>query len=448
MKKSIVLSFILFIPFIVSAQCDKLENHPDGKEAALKLFIYRDFVKANDYKQAFPLWEELYKCCKAGNGNILKDGITMYRAFAENTLEEYEKEAYNLKIAQLMKERVACYGDKIRKKTGLPYYGFRYYELGKHYYKNLSDYEKAAFYFEKSIEADSSFIKTSLINYYIYISKKRFRNEEITYDSLKSISKQLVQICNSDTIKFKEAKENLYDRLKPMRIRVFDCDYVVQKIKPYYEKNKNNLSYDEKIEIIKELKRVKCDDTNVFLQQVINDYNTLNCYPEIPDRDIIDRGNIALRDNKIEEAKEYFTRCIEEDGIDSQKRFKASMRLAKLHQRDKEWEQALKYFNKAKELNPESGEPYISIGMLYLSSNKTCDGFERQLVANAALDQFRIATKYEETKEEAKDKITTYSSYLPTKKGCYDFYSEDKIGEEITVGCVLEVKTKVRAKDE
>lgn len=446
MKNAVILFLILCIPRFGFAQCDQLENHPDGKEAALKLFAYRDFVKAEDYEKAFPLWEELYKCCKAGNGNILNDGITMYSSFAENTIDDYKKEEYNLKIAPLMKERAECYGHKIRKKTGLPYYGFRYYELGKHYYKNLKDYEKAAFYFEKSIEADSAGIEPNLIAHYRFVVKKRYKNGEIEYDSLKSITKKLIKICDADTIKFKQTKENLYNELGARSAYYFDCEYIVQKLKPHYKKNKNNLSYDEKMEIIKALKRAKCDETNPFLKEVINDYKNMNCYPLIPDRDNIDQGNIALRDGKKEEAKKYYTLGIEQDGIDKQKRFKGAMRLAKLHQMDKEWEQALKYFNKAKELNPNSGEPYVSIGMLYLASNKNCDGFERQLVAIAAIYQFKIAKKYEDIEEEAKDKIETYSAYLPTDISML-IHSGYKVGQEVTVGCVLKVKAIIRTTD-
>lgn len=444
MKNSVILSVILLIPFLLSAQCDDLNNHPNGKEAALELFVYRDFIKAKDYKQAFPKWEELYKCCKAGNGNILKDGIAIYNSFAENTLDSIEQHQYYLKVAQLMEERATCYGHKIRKKTDLPYYGFRYYQLGKHYYKNLNDYEKAAYYFEKSIDVDSVFIETNLISHYIYISKKRFWNEEITYDSLKNISSQLVDICDADTIKFKETKDNLYNKLASMHIRVFDCDYVVQKIKPYYEENKNNPDFD-KMEIIKELKRVECDEANPFLAKVMDEYKNLIEIEMTTCPDIIDLGCRGLRDDQIEEAKKYFAQGIQNESISIEKRFVAAMRLAKLHQKDEEWEQALKYFNKAKELNPNSGEPYISKGMLYLSANKNCDGFERQLVAGGAIDQFRIAEKYKDTKEDARDKIITYSQYLPTKEML--FQRGLKIGAKITVGCILEVKTTIQAKD-
>ena len=286
-------------------------------------------------------------------------------------------------------------------------------------------------------------VEPNLIGHYSFVAKKRYRNGEIEYDSLKSLIKQLIKICDTDTIKFKQAKESLYNELGARSAYYFDCDYVVQKLKPNYEKNKKKLSLDEKMEIIKTLKRAKCDEANLFLAKVMNDYKTIIEIEITSDPDIIDRENIALRDGKIEEAKKYYAQGLEHN-INKQKRFKAAMRLAKLHQRDKEWNDALKYFNKASELNPSSGEPYISRGMLLLSANKNCSEFERKLVVCAALDQFEKAKKYTDTREEAIEKIKKYSEFLPTKESL--FQRGIAIGSKRTVGCVLKAKTVIRAK--
>lgn len=443
MKNSIILSFILFIPFLISAQCDKLENHPDGKEAALQLFVYRDFIKNKQYKEAFPNWEELYKCCKAGNGNILKDGIRIYRSFAENAKDTIEQREHYLKVAQFMKEEIECYGNKIRRKTGLPYYGFRYYILGKHYFKNLKDYEKAAFYFEKSIEADGNVVEPNLIDHYSFVAVKLYNQDLISQEEFKEIVKRLMEICKSDKTRFKEVEKGLYKYLHTSKDGVFECEYYVYKLTPLFYEHHTDADY--MIKIAQKLKKVGCSDSSILLNLATERYSYL--WDSIMgDRDNIDNGNIRLRDAKIEEAKKYYALGIDDSYIPIEKRYKGCMRLAKLHQKDKDWEQALKYYNKAKELNPNSGEPYTSIGMLYLSANKTCEDFIRRLVVSAALDEFEKGMQFEDEKENAKDKIKTYTPYLPDTAD-FDNHSDYVIGQEMTVGCVLEVKTVIRVKD-
>ena len=151
----IILS-ALFLSTLTFAQCDKLENHPDGKEAALRLFVYRDFVKNKQYEQALPNWTELYTHCKAGNGNILKDGIKMYTHFAKTATEDDKKKENYEKVITMMQERIDCYGNNKRKKTGLKYAGYRYYEMGKLQYKELGNYPKALEAFDKSMEFDGN----------------------------------------------------------------------------------------------------------------------------------------------------------------------------------------------------------------------------------------------------------------------------------------------------
>ena len=114
----IILS-ALFLSTLTFAQCDKLENHPKGKEHALRLFVYRDFVKNKQYEEALPNWTELYTHCKAGNGNILKDGITMYKHFAKKAEDDAKKKENYEKVVQMMQERIDCYGNKTRSKTKL-----------------------------------------------------------------------------------------------------------------------------------------------------------------------------------------------------------------------------------------------------------------------------------------------------------------------------------------
>ncbi|MGB0861824.1 MAG: hypothetical protein ACPGXZ_02855, partial [Saprospiraceae bacterium] len=135
----------LFISTSIFAQCNKLTDHPKGEAYAKRLFVYRDAIKAKQFenKVAIDQWRDLYKHCSAGNGNILADGEKIYKYFAKKAEKAGDKKTMKVyldSVAIVMAQRIECYGKKKRKKTGLPYAGYRNYLLGKHYLVTASKF--------------------------------------------------------------------------------------------------------------------------------------------------------------------------------------------------------------------------------------------------------------------------------------------------------------------
>jgi tetratricopeptide (TPR) repeat protein len=438
----IILS-ALFLSTLTFAQCDKLENHPDGKEAALRLFVYRDFVKNKQYEEALPNWTELYTHCKAGNGNILKDGIKMYTHFAKTATEDDKKKENYEKVITMMQERIDCYGNNKRKKTGLKYAGYRYYEMGKLQYKELGNYPKALEAFDKSMELDGNKVEKNLLTYYAFMTVKQFRAEEIDAEKTRAVHDQLMELMNSDLATFEDTKAAVAKEFDKIARDIFDCDYFVAIVEPTFYANYNDAEFILE-DVIKTLKRRKCEEDEPLLAKAMTRYKAIQDSIREGNRDLIDKGSIALKGGNTSEAKNYYAQGIADGNIPQGKRYTAAMRLAKLHQKDKEWSSALSMFRKCTELNSNTGAPYISIGMLYLSANKTCSGFDRQLVAGAALDQFRKAKKFSDSASDASDKISTYGAYLPTKEIL--FQKGISVGARKTVGCVLSASTTVQSK--
>ena len=439
----IILS-ALFLSTLTFAQCDKLENHPDGKEAALRLFVYRDFVKNKQYEEALPNWTELYTHCKAGNGNILKDGIKMYTSFAKNETDDAKKKENYEKVATMMQERIDCYGNKTkRKKTGLKYTGYRYYELGKLFYKDMEDYPRALAAFDQSIAADGNKVEKNLLTYYAFMTVKQFKAEEIDAEKARAVHNQLMELMDSDLATFEDTKVAVADEFDRIARSIFDCAYFVEKVNPTFYANYNNADFIME-DVIKTLKRRQCEEDEPLLAKAMTRYKAIQDSIRETNRDLIDKGNISLRDGNTSAAKNYYSQGIADASIPQDKRYKGAMRLAKLHQKDKEWSNALSTFKTAASLNSNTGEPYISIGMLYLSASKGCSGFERQLVAGAALDQFRKAKGFSDSASDASEKISTYRAYLPTKEIL--FQKGIGVGGGRTVGCTLKASTTVQAK--
>lgn len=459
------------------AQCKKFADHPKGADFAKRQFVYRDFIKAKKYEQAMPKWRDLYTHCRAANGNILKDGEKIYKYFmakAEKAGDKKAMAAYVDTVAIMMTQRIECYGQKTRKSTKLPYAGYRYYLLGKHYLVAatkfdaeeekdiiLEYYKKAKEALDKSLELDGNKVEDNAIEYLGFVNTELFkRSDEFerfpSIDEMREAYKKLLaaadyQIENNadekEKAKYQDAKDKVesYYADNVVASAVFDCAYFVTRYKneglfqKYYNDDRGLKG------ILAALKRAECEEGDEYVDMVVARITAIKDSIREADKDIIDRAQDAERDGDMETAKTLYKQGIDDSSIDTHKRYKAAMRLALVYQKDGAWSSALTYFNKAASIDGNTGEPYIRIGFLYLSANKGCDIYTRQLTASIAIDYFLKAKNYSDTAAEGTNKAAEYRQYLPSREDV--FARGNKIGGGTTAGCVLKASTTIRTKD-
>jgi tetratricopeptide (TPR) repeat protein len=463
----------LFISTSIFAQCNKLTDHPKGEGYAKRLFVYRDAIKAKDFdnKVAIGQWRDLYTHCNAGNGNILADGEKIYKYFAEKAEKAGDKETMKIyldSVAIVMQQRIDCYGKKKRKKTGLPYAGYRNYLLGKHYLVTASKfnpeedkelfvnyYTKAKTAFQKTIELDGNKAELKAYEYFGFTSVEIFKateKEEPTVEEMRATYELLMKLSaenganaakEEDKTEFLELGETIKGYYAPIQRYVFDCAFFVAKVKPSFYQNYNNLEFI-KNEVRTELAKGGCGEDDEFFMVVKNRYIEIIDSTDEANKDDVRRGYDALKAGDNATALEYFMKAINDASIPTDKRFDAAMRAGTLFQRDKKWNDALTYYNKAISLDGNSGKPYIKLGLLYLSANRSCDGFNRQLVASVAIDYFNKAKGYDDTAAEGAEKASEYREYLPTTEQV--FQRGMKPGSSTSAGCVLRKSTTIRTK--
>ena len=75
--------------------------------------------------------------------------------------------------------------------------------------------------------------------------------------------------------------------------------------------------------------------------------------------------------NEYQKALESYLKCVELDGDDAL----TISYLAEAYERLERYEEAIKYYNKAKELNPELAEPWLGIGII-----KELQGFSKEAI--------------------------------------------------------------------
>jgi tetratricopeptide (TPR) repeat protein len=123
----------------------------------------------------------------------------------------------------------------------------------------------------------------------------------------------------------------------------------------------------------------------------------------------------------------------------------AAFNLAVLSAKNNDLATARKYALEAAGLSPHWGSPYILIGNLYASSSYICkeDELQQKSVFWIAVDQF-IKAKTIDTSltVEANELISRYTQYFPDAEDAF-FWGISE-GQEYTVGCWINEKTRVR----
>lgn len=462
-----VLALALISTTSVFAQCDKFSNHPQGEEFAKRQFVYRDFIKAKKYEDAMPKWRDLYTHCRAGNGYILRDGEEIYEYLAQKAEKAGDKEMmknYLDTVGIMISDRIECYGNLKRKSTGLPYRGYRYYLLGKHYVMAATKfageeagtefYAKAFNAFESALKTDGNRVEENALALMAYVAVELYKAEaematiekmREVYGSIEAVVNHNVENATPDAAKFESAKETADGYFSAIEKEVFDCEFFVNKVKADFYANFNDPEYI-KDNIRAELSKGDCDETNEFYALVKARYEEVRDSIDYANKNLVQKGYDALKQNDYTAALDFFTKGVADESIAQDQRFDGAMRAGTLFERESKWQQSLDYYRKAADLNSSSGQPYIRIGMLYLRANRGCDGFERQVVANISIDYFTKAKNYDDTATEAEDKIREYRQYLPTSEQVFQRpgYS---VNGGATAGCVLRASTTVRTKD-
>ncbi len=103
MKKLAILLFSLMFSVVI-AQEDT--TAVDKSNCDTWLSVSHEFVKAKNYKEAYPTWKKLHDQCPGFHKAIYVDGVKIYQWLMKNTDDEAKKKEYAEKMIRLYDERV------------------------------------------------------------------------------------------------------------------------------------------------------------------------------------------------------------------------------------------------------------------------------------------------------------------------------------------------------
>ncbi len=425
--------------------CPKFKDAPNPDQTSTDYVLYRDFLKARDWDQAFSYWEKVYNVAPAADGQrntVYADGIRFYQHFITTTKDSTEINQYIDRIFELYDEIDQCY------KQGGYIAGRKAFDL-YYKYRNRANREEIYQMFKASIDEDGLDTQDFVINPFTALLVEMQYEEKISTEEAQKYQLKIREIIANAKEKCEGRaceRWKIIEEYAPVRLESFetvrgfyDCEYYMAKY--YREFSENPEDCDQIRTVFSRLKWGQCDEMEDRFQTLIKAGNT-HCVEVGPLRLAYD----ALKEAKYQDAIDLFQKAVDEEE-DSVKKGTYTLIIAKIYDAHlKNFPKARQFARKAAEYNTSWGEPYILIGRLYASSGPLCGpgrGWDSQVVVWPAVDMWNRAKRVDPAAAaEANKWIARYSKYMPSKEDV--FQRNLKAGDRFRVGCWIQETTTIR----
>lgn len=430
---------------------------PDGSNIALErdknYSLYREFFKQNLYADAMPYWKWVYANAPGIRKQTYIDGVEMYSAAYKATSDENAKSKYLDTIMQIYDKRIECFGEASFV-TGRKAYDLAVIK------PTIGGYNDARILYEKAFAQNSNEIAPYMLNQYMSILLNlrgavqgiddAYATEK--YNAIVALAdKKLADPNTKDATEFTKLKSdlaNIYDQylkpkgpVKPWYYGINTTDQVAMlssQLKSNPTDIKNVKDVYEKVQQSKDLQ-----DSTISSEIELALYNL--------EPNSVLATSIGYRYYKLtknyKEAIAYFSKALDLDTSMTNKA-QYAMTVADCYYRLNKFSESREAARTAISYNPNMGQAYYWIGVLYASSGKLCGpgtGFESQKVLWPAFDYFYKAKEVDPSIAADCDKfIADYKPFLPTKEEILK--RKLKEGQQYNVGCWINESGTVRAK--
>lgn len=432
-----------------TSPCPTFNDAPYPEEALENYVLYRDFIKAEDWKTAFDYWKKVYAVAPAADGQrntIYADGVVFYERFMSQTNDKELKDSYLDTIFNFYDQMEKCYPD------GMYASARKAFDL---YYKYPDRATKLEIYemFKKTIDKEGLKSPDFIINPFTsLLVELHLDSAQVSMSEAQTYQQKIRDIIKKGLADCKETaceRWAIINQYAPERLEAFetvrgfyDCDYYKNKYYQDFLDAPNDC--DNVRTVYTRLVWGKCPETDEEFQELVRIGNE-NCVPE--GTTVAKTGYECLKNADYQCAIDNFEKAAAEAGDDSDKKAQYLLTISKIYYAHlKNFSRSRQYALRAAEANPNWGEPYLLIGRLYASSGPLCGpgrGWDSQIVVWTAIDMWNRAKRVDPSAAaEANKYINNYTQYMPTREDI--FQRNLKEGESFYVGCWIQESTIIR----
>lgn len=428
--------------------CAKFTDAPSREDAETNYVLYRDFLRAGDWNQAYDYWKKVFAVAPAADGlrnTIFADGVRFYEHFMRQTTDSLQKEEYIDRIFAIYNGIDSCYHDggyaPGRKAFDL-YYAYSHRATKKETYE----------LFKTAIAKDTNKLRDFIINPFTALLTEMHETEQIDtkeaekYEKLirASLAKGLANCKGTECERWKIIGEYVPVRLEYFETvkGFYDCAYY--KAKYYGEFEANPDDCDVLRNVYSYLRWAGCADDDPQLVALIKKGNE-SCVER--ERGPASLAYECLRNANYRCAIDGFTKAAAEtnDPVQKAEFLLTAGKVYYAHLKD--FSRARQLFLQAADARSNWGQPYLWIGRLYASSGPLCGpgrGWDSQVVVWPAIDKWNQAKRVDPSvSAEANRFIAQYEQYMPDRAEIFSRLLKD--GDSFTVGCWIQERTTVRA---
>ncbi|MBK8493139.1 MAG: hypothetical protein IPL49_20215 [Saprospirales bacterium] len=444
-------SMLLFASFWMNANaqdpCQKWTDTPRQEEAEEAHVLYRQFLKNENYDEAFKYWQKAYELAPAADGQRpfhYMDGRDFYMRMFQKETDEAKKKEYAATILRLYDEQMRCYGNENL------LMGLKVYDM---FYTLRTPYPELLKTLKQAVEKGGNNTAYTILEPYAHVLAFQFKNKQMDVEEARKTHILINEIADYNIANNKEygayyqqAKDRLTPVLGEVEGDIFDCAFFIAKFEPLFRANHDD--YEAMKYYYNKMVQQGCDESNPFVAEVkahyeeivsqINAEKLAAFYVENPGahaKALYDEGKYNEALDKYEEAiKKEEGKGAETDNevIGSYYFSMASILGRKLDR----YSAGRDYALKAARLRPNWGQPYMLIGDLYAESSSSCGGeaWDHHIAVLAAIEKYAYARSIDSNvADEANEKIARYSKFKPQSEEA--FMRGVQAGASVKVPC-------------
>lgn len=401
------------------------------EECLVNISLFNESAKNKQYADALGPWNAAYTACPGANRAIYSRGREILHWEISQAKDDAAYQATFDKLMGMYDNRIKYFGDDDRYPTpwikGLKALDYIIFV------KNDPLKKTAYAWLEESIAGMGDNSEMEVVRQYNLISSELFKAdathaEKYIADYLKT-NAILESIASNPDNRNAEAASTMKQGLDALFVQsgAADCN-TLDKI--YGEKVKLNTTNIEYLNnVITFYRRIRCTESEVYFSAAVAAHKI---------EPTAESANaLAEMSYKKKEFSTAITFYEEATRLATEKLDKADYqyKIAQIYYSElNNYPRAREYARNSLEHNPNSGSPYLLIGIMYARSKVYDDPILAKTVFWAAVDKFVRAKQVDSSVAEDADRlIRTYSAYYPSKDDIF-MHPDLGAGKSFTVG--------------
>lgn len=417
----------------------------DSLHCLRNLSIYSEYVKTNNFKDAYLPWKSAFNECPTAQVSTYTNGAKILRWLIQNEKDPAKRKAYVDELMKMYDQRIK-YLDDLNQLVKKPTTAGSIMGIKAHDYIVLSsdpDINMAYDMLSQSLNAEKEASEYYILQDFMDISSRKFKKDDTHKEQF--IQDYLTASGYADAMLKASKGEKEHKLLKVTKDNIdayfinsgaADCPNLQAIYAPKVELNKANVDYLK--QVISVMKMLRCTDQDAYFNA------SLYVHQLAPTAEsAVGCAYMSIKKKEMDTAIKFFDEAINLES-DNAKRAEYAYTAATVLTSLKSYSKARQYAQEAIKYNGNYGAPYILIAQLYASSpNWSDEPALNRCTYFLAIDKLQRAKSVDPSvTAEANKLINSYSGHTPKAEDL--FFLNMKKGDSVTIGGWIGESTVIR----